>query len=127
MLKSENPFVLQWSRLFYMYGEGQSSNSLLAQLDASIDRGDTEFNMSGGEQLRDYLPVEKVALRLCDIHLERADGIFNVCSGVPISVRNLVERRVKERKAYIKLNIGQLNYPVHESMAFWGENSEGTI
>jgi len=63
-LQNEQPFILQWARLFYLYGEGQNPHSVLAQLDRAIDRGDESFNMSGGEQLRDYLPVAEVAARL---------------------------------------------------------------
>ncbi len=60
-LQEKNDFEFKWVRLFYMYGKGQSSNSILSQLDRALENGDTSFNMSGGEQLRDYLPVEKVA------------------------------------------------------------------
>ncbi|MEM5422987.1 NAD-dependent epimerase/dehydratase family protein [Paraburkholderia ferrariae] len=121
-LREKQPFVLQWIRLFYMYGPGQNSNSLLAQLDHAIDKGDPVFNMSGGEQLRDYLPVEQVASGLARVaeHAE-CDGITNVCSGVPISVRKLVERRIESRNARIELNFGYYPYPNHEPMAFWGD------
>jgi len=77
LLQHDKPFTLQWLRLFYLYGPGQNPNSLIAQLDNAIDRGDSVFNMSGGEQLRDYLPVEEVADRIALLatHPE-CDGIF---------------------------------------------------
>src|ERR1017187_9618721 len=55
------PFNLTWARLFYLYGEGQAENSLLTQLKRAVERGDRAFKMSGGEQLRDYLPITDVA------------------------------------------------------------------
>ena len=45
-LQQQKPFTLQWMRLFYMYGEGQNPNSLLAQLDRAIDENAPFFNMS---------------------------------------------------------------------------------
>src|SRR4030081_3156429 len=66
-LQKDRPFTLQWARLFYMYGPGQHSNSLLAQLDRAVDNREPVFNMSRGEQLRDYLPVEGVAGRLVSL------------------------------------------------------------
>jgi len=60
-LQLTQSFKLKWVRLFYMYGKGQHSNSLLSQLDKSLANNEETFNMSGGEQIRDYLPVEKVA------------------------------------------------------------------
>lgn len=121
-LSSQFKFTLQWVRLFYMYGPGQNPRSLLAQLDQAIDSGATEFNMSAGEQLRDYLPVSSVAKRLHRVLL-RPDisGVINCCSGSPISVRSLVEQRIQERQAKIKLNLGHYSYLSHEPMAFWGD------
>jgi hypothetical protein len=33
----ENPFMLKWVRLFYMYGKGQNPKSLLSQLDKALE------------------------------------------------------------------------------------------
>lgn len=121
-LQKHHRYVLQWVRLFYMYGEGQNPNSLLAQLDEAIEQGRDSFDMSGGEQLRDYLPVGEVARRLAVI-AENPDveGIINCCSGEPVSVRRLVEERIKERRSNIRLNLGRYPYPDYEPMAFWGD------
>jgi len=110
-----------WIRLFFLYGEGQNPKSLLPQLDAAIARGDAEFPMSGGEQLRDYLPVEKVAEYICIIGLSDHNGIVNCCSGKTISVRRLVEERVASNRFDIKLKTGVYEYPAYEGMAFWGD------
>lgn len=123
-LQKEQRFTLQWARLFYMYGPGQNPNSLLAQLDRAIDAGESTFNMSGGEQLRDYLPVETVASRLVSL-LEhpQCNGVVNICSGKPISVRRLVELHLRKRGTDIRLNLGHYPYPDYEPMAFWGDSS----
>lgn len=115
-------FRLQWARLFYMHGEGQNPKSLLAQLEAAIERGDSDFPMSGGQQLRDYLPVTQVAHYLVRI-LENCEfnGIVNVCSGEPISVRGLVEHRLRELESTIQLRLGAFPYATDEPMAFWGD------
>jgi nucleoside-diphosphate-sugar epimerase len=119
-LKQEKPFKLKWARLFYMYGKGQNPKSIIAQLDSAIDAGDEIFNMSGGEQLRDYLPIQIIAEKLLAIFENDSEGTFNVCSGKPISIRKLVEERIKERGASIKMNLGHYPYPDYEPMAFWG-------
>lgn len=120
LLKAELPYTLQWARLFYMYGEGQNPRSILAQLDTAISRGDAIFDMSAGEQLRDYLPVESVARQLQALLATNLGGAFNVCSGKPISIRRLVEEHIAAREANILLNLGHYPYPDHEPMAFWG-------
>lgn len=125
MLQRHYNFNLQWIRLFYMYGPGQNPKSLLAQLDEAIDNGSPVFNMSGGDQLRDYLPVEEAARRMALLvdHPECA-GIINCCSGKPISVRRVVEQRIAERSANITLNPGYYPYPDYEPMAFWGNSKK---
>jgi dTDP-6-deoxy-L-talose 4-dehydrogenase (NAD+) len=121
-LKYDQSFALTWARVFYMYGDGQAANSLLPQLKGAVERGDKVFNMSGGEQLRDYLPVTEVAKYVVSLAMgNRDDGIVNVCSGKPISVRKLVEGWIKENDWSIKLNLGHYPYPDYEPMAFWGE------
>lgn len=119
-LQQEHPFTLQWARLFYLHGAGQNPNSLLAALDRAIDAGDTTFNMSAGEQLRDFLAIETATAYLAAIlHKRDFDGTINCASGQPVSVRALVEQHVRERGATIGLNLGHYPYPTHEPMAFW--------
>ena len=121
-LKATHPFQLAWARLFYLYGEGQPESSLLPQLRRAVKRGDKIFNMSGGEQLRDYLPVAEVARQLVSLALAEKDiGVINVCSGVPISVRKIVEGWINENDWSIRLNLGYYPYPEYEPMAFWGD------
>jgi nucleoside-diphosphate-sugar epimerase len=117
--------TFQWIRLFYIYGDGQSEKSLLSQLKEAIQRGEKKFNMSGGEQLRDYLPVEKVAEYIATIALQkRVQGIINCCSGKPISIRKLVEEYLKREKYSMELNLGYYAYPDYEPLAFWGDNKK---
>lgn len=120
-LQLSRPFTLQWVRLFHLHGEGQNPGSLLAKLDHAIDEGATSFDMSGGEQLRDYLPVQEAAHRI-SLLVSRPDicGVINCSSGIPISVRQLVEKRLSERGAALRLNLGAFPYPSYESMAYWG-------
>jgi dTDP-6-deoxy-L-talose 4-dehydrogenase (NAD+) len=119
-LQQEHSFTLQWARLFYLHGEGQNPNSLLAALDRAIDAGDTTFNMSAGEQLRDFLAIETATAYLAAIlHKRDFDGTINCASGQPVSVRALVEQHVRERGATIGLNLGHYPYPTHEPLAFW--------
>lgn len=115
-------FRLIWARLFYMYGDAQSKNSLYSQLQAAVTRGDKIFNMSGGEQLRDYLSVKEVARLLVKLALCGNSGIFNVCAGQPISVRRLVENWIRQNGWDIMLNLGYYPYPNYEPMAFWGNS-----
>ncbi|MGE8064024.1 NAD-dependent epimerase/dehydratase family protein [Pseudomonas sp. NPDC089569] len=119
-LQQTHAFTLQWARLFYLHGAGQNPNSLLAALDRAIEAGEPVFNMSAGEQLRDFLAIETAAGYLAAILRKRDfDGVINCASGQPVSVRALVEQRLRERGVALQLNLGHYPYPTHEPLAFW--------
>lgn len=121
-LRLATPFELTWTRLFYMFGDGQAPTSLWPQLTQAVARGDREFPMSGGEQLRDYLPVATVARHLVELAvLGGSHGIVNVCSGSPVPVRALVEGWIAEHRWSIAPAYGRYPYPDYEPMAFWGD------
>jgi nucleoside-diphosphate-sugar epimerase len=124
-LQQQKSFQLKWIRLFYMYGSGQSSNSLLSQLDMALAKEEKVFNMSGGEQERDYLPVEKVAEYIVKIALQnRVTGVINCSSGQPISVKKLVANYLKQKQQRIQLNLGYYPYADDEPMRFWGDDEK---
>ena len=108
-----------------MYGKGQSPNSLFSQLDVALERGDAVFDMSGGEQERDYLPVEKVAKFLTLIALQNGlTGIINCCSGRPVKIKELVADFLRAHHQVISLNLGYYPYTDYEPMRFWGDDTK---
>jgi dTDP-6-deoxy-L-talose 4-dehydrogenase (NAD+) len=114
--------TLTWARLFYPYGDGQAPNSLWPSLKKAVADGAATFDMSKGDQLRDYLHIEEVARHLVSLALaEREFGIVNICSGSPISIRALVERWLAENGWSIELNLGRYPYPDYEPLEFWGD------
>jgi len=124
-LGDDYALVFKWVRLFYMYGKGQNPNSLLSQLDKALSDNHEVFNMSGGEQVRDYLPVEKVAEYIVDIALQqKIKGIVNCCSGEPVSIREFVKEYLNSNNKSIKLNLGHYPYTDYEPMHFWGDTAK---
>lgn len=124
-IAADKQIHFKWVRLFYMYGKGQSPNSLFSQLDKALANAEPAFNMSGGEQERDYLPVEQVAANIVTIALQnKVNGIINCCSGKPVAVKDLVKQYLEEKEQTIKLNLGFYPYTDYEPMKFWGDNSK---
>jgi len=124
-LKKSFNFTYKWIRVFYVYGEGQSKTSLMYLLDRAIKDKDVEFNMSGGEQLRDFLYIDDVVkyIGLISDQNTYVNQAINCCSGSPISVKDLVDEYLKEKKYSMKLNLGYYPYPDYEPMSFWGDRT----
>jgi len=121
-LQMKKKFLFTWVRLFYLYGLGQVESSLVSQLEHAIKSGNGVFNMSGGEQLRDYLPVRVAAERIVSlVELKTLVGVVNICSGEPISVREFVETYLEKNNSSLKLNFGAFPYSEYEPMEFWGD------
>ena len=84
LLRAATPYDLRWLRLFYLYGSGQAPTSLYSQFRAAVARGDRRFDMSVGDQMRDFMRVEDAAAAIVRIALNtQAPRILNVCSGGP--------------------------------------------
>lgn len=124
-LSKKEPFLLKWARLFYMYGKGQNPRSLIPQLEEAIAARAETFNMSGGEQVRDFLPVEAVASHIVSIAVQKeVTGVINCCSGKPVRVKDFVKEYLRSRDKHININFGYYGYPAYEPMEFWGDTQK---
>lgn len=79
-----------WGRVFYLYGPREDERRVVPALIRSLTRGQA-FPATLGEQVRDYLHVADIAAGLRALVEQGADGIFNISSGVPVTMRQLME------------------------------------
>jgi dTDP-6-deoxy-L-talose 4-dehydrogenase (NAD+) len=52
--------------------------------------------LSSGTQIRDYLDVYEAAQMVADVALGQQEGPVNICSGRPVTVREVAERIADE-------------------------------
>lgn len=124
-LQKVQTYVLKWIRLFYMYGEGQNPSSLFSQLDKALANQEEAFNMSGGEQVRDFLPIGEVASTIISIAMQqKINGIINCGSGDPLTIKQLIEQYLQRKNKNIKLNLGYYPYTDYEPTEFWADTSK---
>lgn len=84
-----------WCRLFYLYGEGEDSRRLVPHLHARLSAGEPA-ELTSGRQIRDFLDVREAGERIAAVALGERQGAVNICSGVPITVRQLAEQIADE-------------------------------
>ena len=80
-----------WSRLFYLYGEGEDERRLVPYIHKQLKAG-KKVELTSGEQVRDFLNVEEVGKLIVDLAISRKNGPINICSGIPVSIRQLAEK-----------------------------------
>lgn len=103
-------------RPFLIYGKGQGRQSFL-QMALDAAREGQDFPMTGGEQTRDWVSVEKVVLDLVSIASApfKPGRIYNICTGVEIKI---IEVLMLIKKHYPSFNpiIGAMPYRKSELM-----------
>lgn len=111
-----------WARIFYPYGHGQNPTSLLPSLFKAMQVGEEFFPMGSGRQLRDFVDVQDVARQLLTLSIhDHARGIYNVGSGIPRSVLEMVEETIVSYGSTIKLKRGDIPDRTDEPLAFWAD------
>lgn len=83
--------TFSWARLFYLYGEGEHPSRLIAHIQAKLAAGEVA-RLSAGTQVRDFLDVETAGAMVARLVESRQPGAINICSGEPVTVRQLAER-----------------------------------
>lgn len=116
------PFSLKWTRVFYVFGEVKGRKNLFTHLVNAIKNNESSFNMSGGEQIRDFLSPDEIAERIVKIALQnKVTGIINCCSGKPVKLKDFVLEFLNKNSSKIKLNLGVYPYADYEPMETWGD------
>ncbi|MFH3479164.1 NAD-dependent epimerase/dehydratase family protein [Xanthobacter variabilis] len=86
--------IFSWARLFYLYGEGEDERRLVAYIRARLAAGEVA-RLSAGTQVRDFLDVAEAGAMVARIVETGQPGAINICSGVPVTVRELAERTAR--------------------------------
>ena len=85
-----------WCRLFYLYGEGENKNRLVSYIRYQLENNQIA-ELSSGNQIRDFMDVAAAGRIIVDLALNMSIcGAINICSGIPVTVRQLAEKIADE-------------------------------
>lgn len=84
-----------WCRLFYLYGQGEDSRRFVPYIRSKLEN-DEPAELTSGMQIRDYLDVNDAGRMIADVALGNQCGPINICSGLPITVRQFAEQIADE-------------------------------
>ena len=119
----ENRVSLSYQRIFQVYGEGEIESRLWPSLKFAAENN-LDFDMTKGEQIRDFIYVKDLAKILYEKLLLLNDNnksevvIENISGGNPKSIKDFAEEWWRLFKAKRKLNIGLLPYRNGEVMRY---------
>jgi len=110
-----------WGRIFYPYGPLEDPRRLVPAAIAALMQGKA-FPASPGEQVRDYIHVADVATAFCTLIEKQAEGVFNISSGVPVTIAHLLETISKLMDRPDLVQLGALPYRSWEPPFISGNN-----
>jgi nucleoside-diphosphate-sugar epimerase len=90
VLAEEIGAELAWARIFHLHGPGEDERRLIPWVAGQLAAGQP-VDLTDGTQVRDHLHVDDVARGLVAMLPPGAKGIFNVCSGRPVTLRSVLE------------------------------------
>ncbi|MCD4750123.1 MAG: NAD(P)-dependent oxidoreductase [Thermoanaerobaculales bacterium] len=95
-----------WCRLFYLHGEGEDARRLVPYLRAKLAANEVA-ELTSGLQIRDYIDVREAGRMIVDTALGSEQGPVNICTGIPITVRQLAEQIADEfgRRDLLKFGV----------------------
>jgi len=118
----EAGMAFAWLRLFSVYGAGDNSNWLIPSAAVALVRGKPPL-CTAGTQKWDYLHIDDVADGvLAAATSDRATGVFNLSSGNPVAVRQIVETLRDLAAPDLKLNFGAIPFGPDQIMHLDGDN-----
>jgi dTDP-6-deoxy-L-talose 4-dehydrogenase (NAD+) len=99
-----------WCRLFYLYGEGEDERRLVPYLHKKLKLLEPA-ELTSGRQVRDYLDVKEAGRAIAEVVNAELIGAINICSGIPLTVRQLAERIASDygRLDLLKFGVRQDN------------------
>ena len=112
-----------YNRIFQVYGEGEFENRLWPSLKKAASKNE-DFDMTNGEQIRDFIHVNDVAEFFYQdcmniIHQKKHEmKIQHVGTGNPMTIRQFAEKWWKKWNSKGKLNFGVIPYRKNEVMRF---------
>lgn len=96
-----------WCRLFYLYGEGEDQKRLVPYLHAQLTAGQP-VDLTEGDQIRDYLDVKVAGSMIAKVAMGKTLGPVNICSGHPMTIKELAERIADEYQRRDLLKFGAI-------------------
>ena len=82
------------------------------------------FDIVSDKHSRDFVDIKDAANQIYQISLNESNQtIYNICSGKPTKVINLLDQIIRENNFKISLRIGKFKQTGEDSISFWGKKN----
>lgn len=110
-----------WGRIFFLYGPHENPDRLVSSVILNLLKRNPA-QCTHGNQIRDFLYVEDVALAFVALLKSNAQGAVNIASGCPASLREVVLAAADRLDARDLVNFGAIPAGENEPPLIVGDN-----
>lgn len=117
----EKEVSVKWLRAYYITGDDKNNKSIFAKILQMAEEGKKTFPFTSGLNKYDFIDVKDLAKYIAEAARQTTiNGIINVCSGKPVSLKDKVEEFILENKLDICPEYGVYPSRKYDSPAIWG-------
>ena len=122
VLKKNYSFKYTWLRPFFVYGKNNKRKTLFTLI-KDLDNNKINKLEVSGNLVRDFISTRYLNTILTKIILLNKEyKILNVCSGKGITVKEFIQKNLKNKKNMTKVNLMTKNKNDFEGKIFLGDN-----
>jgi nucleoside-diphosphate-sugar epimerase len=122
LLAARRGMAFVWARLFYPYGPGEDPRRLPSAAISALLRSET-FKATDGRQVRDCVHAADVGRALSTLATRGEPGIYNVSSGTPATIRDVLETIARLLRRPELVEFGARPYKDFDPPVICGNNS----
>ncbi len=121
----DKPVSVKWLRAFYITGDDRLNHSVFTKILEAAESGQKEFPFTKGTNQFDFIDIHDLAHQIAAASVQNEiDGIINVCSGEPVSLKDKAEEFIRHHNLNIKLNFGVFPQRRYDSPVVYGDNEK---
>ena len=115
---------IYWLRAFYILGDDSRNCSIFTKLLAAAEDGKAKFPFTSGKNKYDFIDIKMLAKQIVAASTQtKFTGIINVCTGIPIALKDKVEEFIAQNNLSIELDYGAFPDRPYDSPIIYGDNS----
>lgn len=116
---------VKWLRAFYITGDDRHNHSVFTKILEAAESGQKEFPFTKGTNQFDFIDIHDLAHQIAAASVQNEiDGIINVCSGEPVSLKDKAEEFIRHHNLNIKLNFSVFPQRRYDSPVVYGDNEK---
>lgn len=122
----EKGVIHQHLRFFYTYGDDEkSSGSVFSKILQMAKEGKETFPFTDGKNKFDYIEINELVKQIDAVITQKeVIGIINCCSGVPVSIKEQVQRFIAINNLNIEPDYGKYPSRAYDSPCVYGDTTK---